>query len=714
MALKSVTGIDITYDNKVAGNLIDPYEWNNNFQKIETNINENIENLNKNFTLLAGEDGAAEIGIEDYVGNTEVASTVGAQILLIASKVVNMYSKTQIDSMINAGKSNTVSSISYNGNDGTFTITMADGTTSSIDTNIEKIPVSVELEEDEVSGKVYLKITNYDGSSSKADVTSLLNVYTVSDTTTIDMTLLEGEISAAIKKGSITSEHLSSGVIETFEAYKTACSSYAVSAQGSADAAAESASASAKNASDADKDAKAAAASAGSASSSAVSAESAASAAGLSKDAAEDSAKASESWAVGGTGTRTGEDTNNAKYWAQQSKSAASGEYVPIAGGTMTGELILSGSPASAKGAATKEYVDKHGGVLIRTTSSSYTLSDMEKFASTESALYIADPDWNCYYAVIDRPYNYDDGNAVFMFRVLDSTYAAIRNYKYTIDESGSGEWSCESVSLAPKNSPVLTGIPQAPALTNSSPDTQIAVKGYVDPAILVWNEEYTESELDKIVALNKRIFVKVTSAVMHPVVRTDKSDGVFTFHCYMSQGYWGIFEYNFQSNTWTVSNVELASVDSPTFTGTPKAPTAAAGTNTTQIATTAFVKYAVDDAKVFWMVYGNSGFNWPTLVETINSNRLIGVIDEDGTKSVGSCLYKTGTVSNTITISTPKKIYKVSMNKTTAEITWSSENAPTTIYDNNSNAIKVWTGTQTEYEAITTKNANTLYLVKE
>ena len=35
----------------------------------------------------------------------------------------------------------------------------------------------------------------------------------------------------------------------------------------------------------------------------------------------------------------------------------------------------------------------------------------------------------------------------------------------------------------------------------------------------------------------------------------------------------------------------------SPTFTGTPKAPTATAGTNTTQIATTAFVKSAVDTA---------------------------------------------------------------------------------------------------------------------
>lgn len=37
------------------------------------------------------------------------------------------------------------------------------------------------------------------------------------------------------------------------------------------------------------------------------------------------------------------------------------------------------------------------------------------------------------------------------------------------------------------------------------------------------------------------------------------------------------------------------ANIASPTFTGTPKAPTAAAGNNTTQLATTAFVKNAVD-----------------------------------------------------------------------------------------------------------------------
>lgn len=48
-----------------------------------------------------------------------------------------------------------------------------------------------------------------------------------------------------------------------------------------------------------------------------------------------------------------------------------------------------------------------------------------------------------------------------------------------------------------------------------------------------------------------------------------------------------------------TITNALALKADlaSPTFTGTPAAPTATAGTNTTQVATTAFVKAAVDTA---------------------------------------------------------------------------------------------------------------------
>ena len=49
---------------------------------------------------------------------------------------------------------------------------------------------------------------------------------------------------------------------------------------------------------------------------------------------------------------------------------------------------------------------------------------------------------------------------------------------------------------------------------------------------------------------------------------------------------------------TQTALNLK-ATIASPTFTGTPTAPTAAAGTNTTQLANTAFVKAAVDAAPI-------------------------------------------------------------------------------------------------------------------
>ena len=56
----------------------------------------------------------------------------------------------------------------------------------------------------------------------------------------------------------------------------------------------------------------------------------------------------------------------------------------------------------------------------------------------------------------------------------------------------------------------------------------------------------------------------------------------------------------NYAVNSVTQINADLtlkAAIASPTFTGVPAAPTAAAGTDTTQLATTAFVKTAIDTA---------------------------------------------------------------------------------------------------------------------
>lgn len=110
---------------------------------------------------------------------------------------------------------------------------------------------------------------------------------------------------------------------------------------------------------------------AASASGSASAAASSASAAALSEDASAEyeagaktaaasaaaNGKLSESWAVGGTGTRTGEDTNNAKYWAMAAQGAASGGVTSFNGrfgavapqkGDYTAEMV----GADAQGAA--------------------------------------------------------------------------------------------------------------------------------------------------------------------------------------------------------------------------------------------------------------------------------------------------------------------------------------------------------------------------
>lgn len=53
----------------------------------------------------------------------------------------------------------------------------------------------------------------------------------------------------------------------------------------------------------------------------------------------------------------------------------------------------------------------------------------------------------------------------------------------------------------------------------------------------------------------------------------------------------------NARTNLGLVIGTDVAAIASPTFTGTPAAPTAASSTNTTQIATTAFVQTAVNTA---------------------------------------------------------------------------------------------------------------------
>lgn len=110
------------------------------------------------------------------------------------------------------------------------------------------------------------------------------------------------------------------GIVARATAQANAAAESATEAAGAARSASGAAVAASGSASDAQTSATAASGSASQAqASAAAAAQSAASVDGINKTA--------QSWAVGGTGTRPGEDTDNAKYWAQQAAAAVGGDF---------------------------------------------------------------------------------------------------------------------------------------------------------------------------------------------------------------------------------------------------------------------------------------------------------------------------------------------------------------------------------------------------
>lgn len=124
------------------------------------------------------------------------------------------------------------------------------------------------------------------------------------------------------------------------------------------------------------------------------------------------------------------------------------------------------------------------------------------------------------------------------------------------------------------------------------------------DSQIFIATSSTTNAQIDAAVEDGKICFYDSSYGVYLPLVgRYENPDGelIHTFLGSIDNGY---FIYEFcTDDSWSGTNFYAASTSSPTFYGTPKAPTAAAGTNTTQIATTAFVQNTMN-AKI---TYGDT-----------------------------------------------------------------------------------------------------------
>ncbi|KHT34952.1 tail fiber protein [Pectobacterium carotovorum] len=131
----------------------------------------------------------------------------------------------------------------------------------------------------------------------------------------------------------------------------------------------------------------------------------------------------------------------------------------------------------------------------------------------------------------------------------------------------------------APKNSPALTGTPTAPTAASGSNDTQLATTAFVKAAVaaLVNGSPAaldTLQELANALGNDPNFSTTVLNAIAD--VKTDAASKLNAHASILD------------------AHPQYAPKASPAFTGTPTAPTAASGSNDTQLATTAFVKAVV------------------------------------------------------------------------------------------------------------------------
>lgn len=216
----------------------------------------------------------------------------------VADDFLNRYTKTETDSLVETETAMLIADFDIDLNTGVITVTKKDGSKTTIDTALEKVPATFEFVEDTENDKFYLKVTNVDGTSSQTEVTNLMNQYTFSDGDMVSFVISKSgtttTVTANIKNGSIGLAQLSTEVKQYYEEIKSSVS---------ADRAAV----------EADKAVVLDASQTVTSNTSLV----------LSyKEAAEENALLSKSYAIGNTGTRAGEDTDNSMYYSNEAKYA--------------------------------------------------------------------------------------------------------------------------------------------------------------------------------------------------------------------------------------------------------------------------------------------------------------------------------------------------------------------------------------------------------
>ncbi len=161
-------------------------------------------------------------------------------------------------------------------------------------------------------------------------------------------------------------------------------------------------------------------------------------------------------------------------------------------------------------------------------------------------------------------------------------------------------------------NSPALTGVPTAPSAADGTSTTQLSTTAFVQTAISILKSTVS-SDYDTLAKVETALGLKAplgspafTGVPTVPTAaggtNTTQAASTAFVQAALSGSVSGVSSFNTRTGAVSLTSGDVtgaltytpANIASPAFTGTPTAPLAANGTNTSQIASTTFVQNAV------------------------------------------------------------------------------------------------------------------------
>ncbi len=159
-------------------------------------------------------------------------------------------------------------------------------------------------------------------------------------------------------------------------------------------------------------------------------------------------------------------------------------------------------------------------------------------------------------------------------------------------------------------DSTVLTGTPTAPTPSSGDDSTKIATTAFVNEAITTGINNITSETIAPAINgkadINSPVFTGTPQA---PTASADTDNTQIATTEFVNDAINRSVENGLVVDAISSAIANKADIDSPTFTGTPQAPTAPIGTGNTQIATTGFVNNALNSIIVNNLTTTSEGY---------------------------------------------------------------------------------------------------------